>query len=142
MALLRARESTMRAFRLLLAEHDLTEQQWRVLRALAASSEPMDVGAIATRTFLLGSSLSRILANLERRDLVGRSTPAGDRRSYLIDRTAAGHRLMARFSPRGEAVYAQIEQQFGTDRLRRLLAELHNLADLDFTGSAGEPGET
>ena len=45
MALLRTREAAMQHFRPLLAEHDLTEQQWRVLRALNAASEPIDVGA-------------------------------------------------------------------------------------------------
>jgi len=36
MSLLRAREAVMRQFRPSLRRHDLTEQQWRILRALAA----------------------------------------------------------------------------------------------------------
>ena len=36
MALLRAREAVMRQFRPILRQHGLTEQQWRILRALAA----------------------------------------------------------------------------------------------------------
>jgi hypothetical protein len=35
MALLRAREAVMRQFRPSLRQHGLTEQQWRILRALA-----------------------------------------------------------------------------------------------------------
>ena len=35
MSLLRAREAVMRQFRPSLREHGLTEQQWRILRALA-----------------------------------------------------------------------------------------------------------
>jgi hypothetical protein len=50
MALLQAREAAMQLFRPLLAEHDLTEQQWRVLRALSASDEPLEVGAIVDAT--------------------------------------------------------------------------------------------
>ena len=36
MSLLRAREAVMRQFRPALRQHGLTEQQWRILRALAA----------------------------------------------------------------------------------------------------------
>ena len=65
MALLQAREAAMRLFRPLLAEHDLTEQQWRVLRALRAADDPVDAGELAERTFLLAPSLSRMLSNME-----------------------------------------------------------------------------
>ena len=44
MALLRAREATMRWFRPHLAAHGLTEQRWRVLRALTSADGPLDVG--------------------------------------------------------------------------------------------------
>jgi len=37
MALLRARESVMSHFRPILRDHDITEQQWRVIRALHGS---------------------------------------------------------------------------------------------------------
>ena len=50
MALLLARESTMRRFRPLLAEHGLTEQQWRVLRALASADEPIEVSETSSTT--------------------------------------------------------------------------------------------
>ncbi|MCP4224610.1 MAG: homoprotocatechuate degradation operon regulator HpaR, partial [Actinomycetia bacterium] len=52
MALLQARESAMRLFRPLLAEHDLTEQQWRVLRALAGARRGVEVTTLADHTFL------------------------------------------------------------------------------------------
>ena len=59
MALLKARERAMRVFRPVLADHDLTEQQWRVLRALSSASTELDIGEIADATFLLGPSLTR-----------------------------------------------------------------------------------
>jgi len=53
MSLLRAREAVMRQFRPALRRHDLTEQQWRILRALAAidAIEPM----LAERERICGS---------------------------------------------------------------------------------------
>src|SRR6478609_2079743 len=71
MSLLRTRESVMRHFRPSLRAHDLTEQQWRILRALAASGE-IEVTELARVAFLLGPSLSRILRDLEGRKLIER----------------------------------------------------------------------
>ena len=69
MALMRAREAVMRHFRPSLAEHDLTEQQWRVLRALEDADTALSVGELAERTYLLGPSLSRMLALLDDREI-------------------------------------------------------------------------
>lgn len=127
MALLQAREAVMRLFRPLLAEHGLTEQQWRVLRALAASSRTLEVGEIAETTFLLGPSLSRILTNLERRSLVSRTTVARDQRRSAISLTSRGHGLVAEVAPSSEAIYARLEGAFGGERLASLLDELAEL---------------
>src|SRR3569832_2885185 len=71
MSLLRAREAVMRQFRPSLRRHDLTEQQWRILRALAAIAA-IEVTELARTAFLLGPSLSRILRDLEARQQIGR----------------------------------------------------------------------
>src|ERR1700722_6444323 len=60
MSLLRAREAVMRQFRPSLRNHGLTEQQWRILRALTAV-DTIVVTELARVAFLLGPSLSRIL---------------------------------------------------------------------------------
>jgi homoprotocatechuate degradation regulator HpaR len=131
MALLQAREAAMRLFRPLLAAHDLTEQQWRVLRALTATVGPVDAGELAERTFLLAPSLSRILANLEERDLIDRSVDPADQRRSLIALSERGAAQVGTIAPESERRYATIERAFGAERLARLLAELHELAALD-----------
>src|ERR1700736_3847580 len=69
MELLRAREAVMRRFRPGLRDHGVTEQQWRILRALAHSG-PMEVSELADTTCLLAPSLSRILPDMEARLLI------------------------------------------------------------------------
>ena len=128
MALLRAREASMRAFRPILAEHDLTEQQWRVLRALAETPEGLEVGDIATATFLLGPSLSRILANLEARGLIVRTPVPHDARRARISPTEGAVDLVRRVAPRSEDAYRHIESRFGADRLAELIDLLDDLA--------------
>src|ERR1700681_3876673 len=56
MSLLRAREAVMRQFRPSLRNHGLTEQQWRILRALAAV-DAIEVTEMARLAFLLGPRL-------------------------------------------------------------------------------------
>lgn len=64
-ALLRAREAMMQHFRPMLAVHDLTEQQWRVLRVLAESGAK-DATQLAELAQILGPSLSRYPAAADR----------------------------------------------------------------------------
>lgn len=112
----------------MLAAHGLTEQQWRVLRALDAADEPLDAGTIADITFLLGPSLSRILAYLEERAFIERSPDLADQRRSLIRLTSAGRSTVRRIAPESETGYAAIEEHFGAQRLANLLGELAALA--------------
>lgn len=128
MALLNAREAAMARFRPLLARHDLTEQQWRVLRALGAESTPVDAGTLVDSTSLQAPSLSRILANLSDRQLIDRTSSSSDQRRAVISLSEQGAALVAAVAPESETIYAQIERQFGGDRLGHLLGELHDLA--------------
>src|SRR4051794_647041 len=83
MSLLRAREAVMRHFRPSLRRHALTEQQWRILRALAAV-ESIEVTELARTAFLLGPSLSRILRDLEVRQLIERRLAKADLRRSVV----------------------------------------------------------
>ncbi|NCG24978.1 MAG: homoprotocatechuate degradation operon regulator HpaR [Actinobacteria bacterium] len=129
MALLRARESTMQHFRTLLAKSELTEQQWRVLRALASRQEAYEVTELAERTALLAPSISRIVANLDDRGLIVRTTVAHDQRRAQLQLTRSGRALVRRLAPESEAIYNSIEEHFGADRLADLMAELKDLAE-------------
>ena len=79
MALLKAREAVMAGFRPDLDAHDLTEQQWRVLRVLT-EHPGITAGELAERAALLKPSLSRIVGRLEERGLVDRRPGARDLR--------------------------------------------------------------
>lgn len=127
MALLQAREAAMQLFRPLLAEHDLTEQQWRVLRALSASADPLEVGAIVDATFLLAPSLSRILKDLDARGLLERTPVASDQRRAEISLTSQGRALVAAVAPNSEAAYNEIESAYGKTNLKALLSQLGDL---------------
>jgi len=127
MELLKAREAAMARFRPMLREHGLTEQQWRVIRALAAIDK-VDAGELARRSFLLAPSLTRILQHLESEKLVKRSSDANDQRRAVFALTARGIKLFSKVGPDSEALYADIEREFGNEKLELLydlLAEFY-----------------
>ena len=126
MALLRSREAVMRLFRPGLRSRGVTEQQWRILRALAHRG-PMEVTELAEATFLLTPSLSRILPELERRKFISRRQVDTDLRRSQIRLEAAGRRLIAEHAPYSEQMYARIERHFGPEKLAQLLDQLHEL---------------
>ena len=140
MSLLRAREAVMRQFRPSLRHHGLTEQQWRILRALAAI-ETIEVTELARVAFLLGPSLSRILRDLEARHLIERRIAKTDQRRAMVSISAKGLKLIEAVAPSSEAIYAAISKRYGARKLAELqemlgalersLAELRVVGDIE-----------
>jgi homoprotocatechuate degradation regulator HpaR len=126
MSLLRAREAVMRHFRASLRVHGLTEQQWRILRALA-SVDTIEVTELARVAFLLGPSLSRILRDLEARHLIGRRTAKADLRRGVMSISPKGLKLIEAVAPSSEAIYAAITRRYGARKLAELQDMLHEL---------------
>lgn len=135
MSLLRAREAVMRQFRPSLRNHGLTEQQWRILRALAAV-DTIEVTELAHVAFLLGPSLSRILRDLEARHLIERKAAKTDLRRAVVSISARGLKLIEAVAPSSEAIYAAITRRYGA----RKLAELQDMLRLLEGSLAGMGG--
>src|SRR3984957_4501805 len=128
MSLLRAREAVMRHFRPSLRQHGLTEQQWRILRALAAV-DAIEVTELAHVAFLLGPSLSRILRDLEARHLIERKVAKTDLRRAVVSISAKGLKLIEMVAPTSEAIYAAITKRYGARKLAELQEMLRALED-------------
>lgn len=128
MSLLKAREAVMKKFIPHLRAHDLSAQQWRVLRALYAT-EGLEMSALSERCFLLMPSLSRIVQNLEARELIKRRTSEQDQRCSIINLTEAGRKLVELMAPESEARYEHITRVFGYGKLELLYELLDELVD-------------
>jgi homoprotocatechuate degradation regulator HpaR len=126
--LLKAREAVMRKFLPSLREHDLSPQQWRVLRALA-ETERMDASEIAERCSILLPSLSRILTNLEGRKLISRKPCRKDQRRTLVTISAKGRALVKKIAPHSEERYDYITERFGEENMARLYELLGELIE-------------
>lgn len=130
----------MRYFRPSLREHGLTEQQWRVLRALMHYG-PLEVTELAEVTILLAPSLSRILRDLTARGLVTRTTTKSDLRRSVIRISPAGMVLMQTAAPHSDVGYRAITERFGERRLKQLQKMLLELEAclLDDASDAASP---
>jgi homoprotocatechuate degradation regulator HpaR len=123
MALLRTREMVMRQFRPSLRSFNLTEQQWRVLRALSSVHE-IEATQLANATFLLAPSLTRILRDLELRDLIDRRAAPHDLRTAVLSLSLAGRQLMDEAGVQSEQIYRAMSERIGAERMDQLMALL------------------
>ncbi|MCT7666914.1 homoprotocatechuate degradation operon regulator HpaR [Shinella kummerowiae] len=134
--LLKAREAVMSHFRPILADHDVTEQQWRVLRALSEAGQ-LDATEVAEKAFILAPSLTRMLRSLEERGLITREKDEADGRRVLLALAPAGQAVIDEVMPDSRRVYADIDARFGARRVDALLDMLEELAALKLDGKAG-----
>jgi homoprotocatechuate degradation regulator HpaR len=134
--LLRAREAVMSHFRPILADHDVTEQQWRVLRALSEAGL-LDATEVAEKAFILAPSLTRMLRSLEERGFITRHKDKDDGRRVLLKLAPAGQAIIDEVMPDSRRVYADIDARFGAGRTEQLLDMLEELAALKLDGKAG-----
>ncbi|MBE7942105.1 MULTISPECIES: homoprotocatechuate degradation operon regulator HpaR [Ramlibacter] len=130
--LLQAREAVMAHTRPSLREHGLSDQQWRVLRVLGEHGQ-VDTGRIGREAFILGPSLTGVLARMERDGLVRRARDPADQRRTVVEATARGLRLVGTLSHTVEAHYAWMEQELGTAKLAQLYRLLDEVIALEHT---------
>jgi homoprotocatechuate degradation regulator HpaR len=119
----------MARFRPILTAHDVTEQQWRVIRVLGEGS-PLDATEVAERACVLAPSLTRIIRALEERKLITRSRDAEDGRRICLALSPTGLQLIREVTPETSPVYAELEAQYGRERIELLLDMLGDLANL------------
>ncbi|CAD6560208.1 homoprotocatechuate degradation operon regulator HpaR [Paraburkholderia sabiae] len=126
MLLLRAREKMMERFRPLISAYGLTEQQWRVIRALdeCGPLEPRQISDLCT---ISSPSMAGVLARMEAQDLVVKERFADDQRRILVSLTEKSTQLVLTLSADLEAEYRVLERDVGApvvDRLYKAIDEL------------------
>ena len=113
----------MQHFRPVLTEHNVTEQQWRVVRALAANGA-MEPGEITKRCVILKPSLTGILSRMEELGWIKRQGHVDDLRRSVVRLTASGNSLHRKIGREVEATHATIVNSLGAVELDALQAAL------------------
>jgi homoprotocatechuate degradation regulator HpaR len=119
MLLLRAREKMMERFRPLLTAYGLTEQQWRIIRALHERG-PMEPRQLSDFCTISSPSMAGVLARMEAMALVTKTRFPDDQRRVSVSLTATSVELVAALSADVEARYAQIESRVGKEVVDRV----------------------
>ena len=126
----KAREVCVADVRETLARFDLTEQQWRVIRA-AYEHGDMNAQDLADKSAILGPSLSRILNRLESDGILTRKASEGDLRELTIKLSAAGRRLHKKVQPHVAKNYDALAAKIGVRKSKQLADLLEFVASLD-----------
>ena len=128
--LLQARESVMAHTRPSLREHGLSDQQWRVLRVLGEHGT-VETGRVAREAYILGPSLTGVLARMERDGLIRRERDPADQRRTVVEATPKGLKLVDKLSRTVEAHYEWMEKSLGKQKLAELYALLDRVIELE-----------
>ena len=120
---LKARECLMSHFRPILNHFGLTDQQWRILRALdeRESLEPREICHLCQ---IHSASMTGVLARMEELALIQRSRMEGDQRRVVVRLSPKGDQLVSEMAPLIDQQYQQIEDALGKDKVDELFNAL------------------
>jgi len=128
--LLKAREEVIARFRPILNAHGVTDQQWRILRALAENDpQALEPRQLCDLCAILAPSLTGMLGRMEQMRLVTRKRADGDQRRIRVSLTAQGRTVVRRIAPRIEREYQALEAAIGKTLVRDAYAVLDRLRE-------------
>lgn len=114
------------------AQADLSLPEWRALSILYEYG-PQTMGDIARRTSINASTMTRLVGQMEKRDLVKRERPIGDQRTVYVRILQDGREKVEYLIPRVLDYEAELSACFSPAELqtfKTLLTKFfHNLTD-------------
>ena len=125
--MLKAREALMLSFRPMLAKHNFTEQQWRVLRVLGEKG-PCDASKLAHEACILAPSLSRIINTMIQNKLIQKKYDNKDKRKIILIIYSHGENVLERIKPEYVAILKSIYKKYGEEKLTMLLTLLDDIS--------------
>jgi len=129
MLLIRSREAVMQRWRPFLHERGITDQQWRVMRALR-EVDSLEIVELGKRCCIHPASLSRILPNLAAEGIISRRHKATDQRRVIVSLSPRGRRVTEKIVAEGERIYEELARDIGQERLDHLNGRREELIDL------------
>ena len=124
--LLQARERVIARFRTILNAHGITEQRWRIVRALIDTG-PMEPRQIGEMCRISSPSLAGVLSRMQELGYIRRKRLDHDQRRLLVSLTPRSRSLAARMAPQIEATYRDIEALIGPEFSLRFYSALDEM---------------
>jgi len=127
--ILKARDGLMAHFRAILNHFGLTEQQWRILRALDEQQqlEPREICGLC---HISSPSMAGILTRMENAGLIERGGMQADQRRVIVRLSPKGMTLLGKIGPLIDLQYSYLEQACGKQIFVELFAVLDRFIEL------------
>jgi homoprotocatechuate degradation regulator HpaR len=126
---LKARDSLMEHFRPILNHFGVTEQQWRILRALDEHGQ-LEPREICEMYQFSSPSMAGMLARMEEVGLVERGPILGDQRRVMVCLSKKGVKLLSQVGPLIDLQYSYLEQACGKKIFSDLFTVLDEFIDI------------
>ncbi|MEO6273207.1 MAG: homoprotocatechuate degradation operon regulator HpaR [Rhodoferax sp.] len=117
--LLQSREALMLRFRPMLQEHGITEQQWRILRALL-KEKALEPRQLCELCLISSPSIAGVLMRMEESGLIERKRMDHDQRRVEVTLTARAKKLGKSMAPVIEHQYEELEVLVGVNALQQV----------------------
>ncbi len=126
--LLRAREAMMAYFRPALSKHQLTEQQWRILRALH-EKEQLEPRELCQECCILSPSMAGILKRMEELNLIIKVSSKFDKRRVMVTLASGIGEMVEDILRENLAAYDALAKKVGEEELKTLMAQLDGMLE-------------
>lgn len=128
----------MQRFRPMLNEQGVTEQQWRILRALL-QEDGLEPRQLCERCLISSPSITGVLARMEEAGLVQRERMEHDQRRVTVTLTLRARTIGENMTALVEQQYAHLEDVVGVDLLLQVYDVLDKLLQrLEPVGEGGD----
>lgn len=125
-------DSIIPMYREVFKQHDLTEQQWRILRVLW-ETDNCTTKELSRNTLLPSPSLVGIIDRMKKKGLVSRTRSTEDRRKVYVLLTPKGQSLQAEIAPKIDSIYVDIEKCCDAESWKTMVATMQKIIDSNET---------
>lgn len=124
--LLRTREAMMGYFRPVLNQHQLTEQQWRILRALYEHTE-LEPHELCHQCCILSPSMAGILKRMQEMNLIVKVSSSSDKRRVFVKLAEGVDEKVQAVLTDNRHAYEALAEKLGEKTLDNLAEQLDTI---------------
>lgn len=138
MMLHRTLDSIIPKYRVVFSEHNISEQQWRILRVLWEQNRSTS-SELAKKTLLPAPSMVGVIDRMIAKGLLKRQRDAKDRRVVYVSLTDQGEALLQTLIPKVDQIYHQIIKSCDQKSWSTMINTLQTIIDTSNKPSDQKP---
>ena len=132
MMLHRTLDTIIPRYRTVFKQHNISEQQWRILRVLW-EEDHCTTAQLSRKSLLPAPSMVGIIDRMIAKNLIIRERSEDDRRKVYVRLTPHGNRLQAQITPQIDKVHEHIVSQCESEAWQTMISTLQQVIESDTT---------